>query len=94
VAKREKPDLMTLDITMPGKSGSEVYAAIRKDKDIKSLPVCIITGNPELRKLIYDRHVTKPDGYVDKPITEEGLLVNVRKILDLKAEGKKAEVSN
>ncbi len=81
IALREKPDLMTLDITMPGKSGTEVFEEIKGIKELRSMLVCIITGQPELRKLIYERAVSKPDGYVDKPISEESLLVNIRRIL-------------
>ena len=88
VARAEKPDLMTLDITMPGKSGQEVYEEIRADKELRDIKVCIVTGQPELRKLIYQRAVTKPDGYVDKPISEESLLLNVRKILEHDKEEK------
>lgn len=90
MARAEKPDMMTLDITMPGKSGEEVYTEIRSDKELRHVKICIITGKPELRKLIYQRAVTTPDGYVDKPITEENLLLNVRKIL----EHDKEEASN
>ncbi|MBU0755625.1 MAG: response regulator [Planctomycetes bacterium] len=84
IARREKPDLMTLDLSMPGKSGTEVFEIFRKDRDLRSIPICIVTGKPELRKLIYDRAVIKPEGYVDKPISEETLLLNVRKILELR----------
>jgi len=83
LARREKPDLITLDITMPGKSGSEVFEIMRNDPELKSIPICIITGKPELRKLIYDRAVIPPEGYVDKPITEDGLLLNLRKLLKI-----------
>ncbi len=89
VAKRENPDLITLDITMPGKNGKEVFEAMRKDPGLKSIPVCIITGQPELRKLIYDRNVPPPNGYIDKPISEESLLKNVRRILEVKHKAKK-----
>ncbi|MFH2056995.1 MAG: response regulator, partial [bacterium] len=89
LARAEKPDLMTLDITMPGKSGEEVYEEIRADKELREIKICIVTGKPELRKLIYQRAVTTPDGYVDKPITEETLLLNVRKILEHDKEEKK-----
>jgi CheY-like chemotaxis protein len=82
-ALREKPDLMTLDISMPGKSGIEVFEELRNNPELKRIPVCIITGKPELRKLIYDRHFMPPEGYLDKPITEEGLLFNMRKILEV-----------
>ncbi|MFC1575711.1 response regulator [Gemmatimonadota bacterium] len=83
VARREKPDLVTLDITMPEKSGAEVYAEMREDDELRSIPVCIVSGQPELRKLIYQRVVPAPDGYLDKPIHEDKLLLSVRKILAL-----------
>ena len=88
-ARVEKPDLITLDVTMPGMTGSEVFEILRTEPELKEIPVCIMTGQPELRKYIYERAVLPPEGYLDKPITEEGLLTNVRKILDLKQEGQK-----
>ena len=82
-ARKDKPNLMTLDISLPGKSGVEIFEEIRNDSELKRIPICIITGKPELRKLIYDRAVTPPEGYVDKPITKDTLLLNIRKILKL-----------
>ena len=83
LARKEKPHLMTLDISMPGKSGDEVFEEMRNDPELKSIPVCVITGQPELRKLIYDRPVPPPEGYLNKPADEETLLLNIRKILKL-----------
>ncbi|MCP4582210.1 MAG: response regulator [candidate division Zixibacteria bacterium] len=83
LARSEKPDLMTLDITMPGKSGIDVFETLRKDPDLESIPVCVVTGKPEMRKLIYDRPVSPPEGYVDKPVNEDDLVLNIRKILKL-----------
>jgi CheY-like chemotaxis protein len=83
LARLEKPDLITLDISMPGKSGVEVYDDIKRDKDLRSIPICIITGKPELRKLIYEHPDSHPEGYIDKPITEEGLILNLRKIFEV-----------
>ncbi len=83
VARREKPDLMTLDLGMPGTSGTEVYMTLRADPDLHGMPICIITGQPELRQLIYEGDGRKPEGYVDKPITEKSLLTNVRKVLNV-----------
>jgi CheY-like chemotaxis protein len=83
IARKEKPDLMTLDISMPGKSGVEVFDHFREDHELKSIPICIITGKPELRKLIYERPESPPDGYIDKPITEKDLILNLKKILEI-----------
>ena len=83
IARSEKPDLVTLDITMPGKGGAQVYEEMREDADLHSVPVCIVSGQPELRKLIYQRVVPPPDGYLDKPINEDSLLRIVKKLLAL-----------
>jgi Fe-S oxidoreductase/ActR/RegA family two-component response regulator len=87
IAKRELPDLITLDINMPGKDGGWVFEQLRTDKATATTPVCIISGKPELRRLIYERSVPAPDGYLDKPVDEDTLLRNVRKIIDLAARG-------
>jgi CheY-like chemotaxis protein len=83
IARREKPDLITLDLSMPGTSGSDVFEKMRKDPDLRELPIFIITGQPELRRLIYNRDSRSPEGYLDKPITEDSLLMNVRKVLNV-----------
>ncbi len=85
LARKEKPDLMTLDLSMPGKSGVEVFVIIREDPELCEIPICIITGKPEMRKLIYERPAhASPEGYLDKPVSEKTLVRNVRKILELR----------
>ena len=83
LARKEKPDVLTLDLHMPGRDVGEVFDLIRKDPELEDLKICIITGKPELRKLIYERSVRPPEGYVDKPVDEKRLLVNVRKVLEV-----------
>jgi CheY-like chemotaxis protein len=83
MARREKPDVLTLDLQMPGRDVGEVFELLRKDPELEDLRICIITGKPELRKLIYDRAVRPPEGYVDKPVDEKRLLLNVRKVLEV-----------
>ncbi len=91
VARRERPDLLTLDLSMPGRDVGEVFETLRKDPGLENLKICVITGRPELRKLIYDRSVRVPEGYLDKPVSEDELLRTVRKILEL-SQGTKAEL--
>jgi CheY-like chemotaxis protein len=83
LARSEKLDLVTLDLSMPGMDGGAVFETIRRDPELAALRVCIITGKPELRRLIYDRPVPPPEGYLDKPVDEETLLFHVRRILDV-----------
>ena len=82
-ARYEMPDLMTLDISMPGMDGSQVFEIMRGDPVLKKIPVCIISGKPELRRLIYQRTIPLPEGCLDKPVNEKSLLMTVRKILSL-----------
>jgi CheY-like chemotaxis protein len=71
---------------MPGKDAGEVFEMLRNNPDMADVKICVITGRPELRQTIYDRSVTPPDGYLDKPVDEERLMVNVRKILAIPHE--------
>jgi CheY-like chemotaxis protein len=83
MVRREKPDLLTLDLEMPGRDVGDVFETLRNDPQFAELKVCVITGRPELRKLIYQRAVRPPEGYLTKPVTEESLLLAVRKLLEL-----------
>ncbi|MFC1500770.1 response regulator, partial [Candidatus Zixiibacteriota bacterium] len=86
LARTLKPDLLTLDLHMPGRDVGEVFEMLREDPELNALKICVITGRPELRKLIYDRSVRRPEGYLDKPVDEERLMLNVRKILEIAHE--------
>jgi CheY-like chemotaxis protein len=44
VLKREKPDLIILDIMMPGRSGWEIIDILKSDSDLKDTPIIISTG--------------------------------------------------
>jgi Fe-S oxidoreductase len=84
-AKTHKPDLLTLDLSMPGKSAGEVFELLRQDPELQDLKICIITGRPELRGTIYDRDVQAPNGYLDKPVEDEALVRAIRKIFEVTA---------
>jgi len=87
MARREKPDVLTLDLHMPGRDVGEVFEILRKDPELEDLKICIITGKPELRRLIYERSVRPPEGYVDKPVDEKRLVLNIRKVLEVVHQG-------
>ena len=70
----ERPDVLTLDINMPGMDVGEVYERLRSDADLGQLKICIISGRPELRGVLFDRFDKKPDGFLDKPVRAEDLV--------------------
>jgi CheY-like chemotaxis protein len=82
-AREKLPDLITLDISMPGRSGAEVFAQLRNDDELANIPVCIVTGAVEFRAVLYHRSVAPPDGYVQKPVEPERLMVTVRRLLEV-----------
>jgi CheY-like chemotaxis protein len=84
LAKREKPDLITLDISMPGKDGVEVFRELRGSPATAGTAICVVTGHPEFREVIYAASVDKPDGYMNKPVSPNDLVDGLRRILDLK----------
>ena len=87
--KRDRPDLVTLDITMPEASGTRFYKEIRLDPDLSSIPVIIVTAVTGLggdkyayEKFISNRHlVPAPEAYFPKPIDREEFLKTVGEIL-------------
>jgi CheY-like chemotaxis protein len=81
VALKEKPDLMTLDISMPEKSGIKFYREMKADDRWKQIPIIIVTGvSEDFRKFISSRHqVPPPEGYLSKPINREEILELVKK---------------
>ena len=63
------PDLILLDLNLPGKSGSEVLADLKKDDELKVIPVIILTTSQAEQDIIqcYKLHancfVNKPFGF-------------------------------
>lgn len=83
IARDKRPDLITLDVSMPGKDGVETFDEMRRDPATSAIAVCVITGHPEFRKVIYDRTAVPPEGYMDKPVQEKELVDNLRRIFEL-----------
>ena len=88
-ARSEKPDLITLDISMPEESGVRFYRELKADPDLAGIPVVIVTGvtgygyRPEdFQKFISSRkHIPPPEGFVAKPIDRDELLKGVTSLL-------------
>lgn len=77
------PDLISLDIAMPEKSGVAVYRKLKEDDRLKSIPVIIITGiSDDFKKFISSRRqVPPPEGYISKPVDHEQFLKMVQDLL-------------
>ena len=81
-ARAEKPDLITLDMSMPGQSGVRALAELKADDVLKKIPVIIVTGIGEPMKSFLDRMKKAPtaEGFISKPIEEAELLGLAKKL--------------
>jgi len=81
--RAKRPDLVTLDITMPEQSGVRAYREIKTDPELARTPVIIVTGiASEFEQFISSRkQVPPPEGYVSKPIDKDRLVAMVRTLL-------------
>ena len=72
----QKPDLITLDVSMPEMSGVKFYRTIRANEEWKSIPIIIITGvSDDFKNFISSRSkVPPPEGYLSKPVEADDLL--------------------
>ena len=84
VARAKSPDLITLDITMPGMSGIEVLTELRRDQNLSQIPVIIITGVSGFDKLVDYREVRPPEGFMHKPIDLMYLLKTIEEIIGMR----------
>jgi CheY-like chemotaxis protein len=82
LAREQSPDLITLDITMPGMSGIEVLTKLRRDDHLEPIPVVIITGVTSFDRLTDYRDVRAPEGFLQKPVDLVLLLSTIQSILD------------
>ncbi len=80
LASKLKPDLIILDIVMPGLSGLEVLRLLKSKKTTKNIPVIIVSAlNRDVdRKYAEDYGA---DAYVPKPFTISEILIEVDKLL-------------
>jgi CheY-like chemotaxis protein len=69
VVRKEKPDLITLDLQLPGEWGPRFYRKLRKDKEYRDIPVIVVSG-------IDGDHAVKNAvvAFVKKPFDPEKLI--------------------
>jgi CheY-like chemotaxis protein len=90
--RKGPPALVSLDITMPNKSGVRFYREMREDPTLRAIPIVIVTGvtNPWASKagkgtlqdfLSTRKQVPPPDGYFEKPVKRDAYLAKVAGIL-------------
>ena len=90
IISRQPPDLILLDVMMPGMDGYEVAGKIKSDPDTKSIPVIMLTALDDRNARMLGLTAGAED-FLTKPVDRAELSVRVRNLLRIKAYGDKLQ---
>jgi len=82
-AKSDKPDLVTLDITMDQESGMRALKNLQGTEETKNIPIIICTGvSPDMKQFIErTKQLNAPAAFMEKPIDRDALLAKVKELI-------------
>jgi len=84
--KKEIPDLISLDLVMPKKSGARLYRELSKNEKWSKIPVIIVTGHArdDLGKAdLKELTMSGPGIYLEKPVKPHNYIAAIKKILNM-----------
>jgi len=80
MAKRERPDLIVLDLMLPGRDGFAVFRELRRDTRTANTPVIMLTARAQTQDRIQGLEAGADD-YLTKPFSPKELILRVQAIL-------------
>jgi DNA-binding response OmpR family regulator len=82
-AIEEKPDLITLDVSMPEESGVKALKELQTGEVTKNTPIIMVTGvSTDIKRFIgSSRQVHPPEAFFEKPIDRDALLEKVKELI-------------
>ena len=80
IAKRERPDLIVLDLMLPGRDGFAVFRELRRDSRTATTPVIMLTARAQTQDRIQGLEAGADD-YLTKPFSPKELILRVQAIL-------------
>ncbi len=87
--EREKPDLVILDIMLPGQNGFDICRKMKSHPDLKNIPVIILSAKGEELDVILGLELGADD-YVAKPFSPKVLFSRIKAVLRRGKEPEKA----
>ncbi len=91
-AQQDKPDLILLDVMMPGMSGIEVMQELRRNQETRIIPVIFVSADASEQTQL-DGLELGADDYLVKPVAAKVLQVRVRSLLDRKHSERKLRIA-
>lgn len=80
LANKETPDLVILDLMLPGRNGFKVFKELRLDSRTKAIPVMMLTAKAQLDDVIAGLELGADD-YLTKPFSPKELVLRVKALL-------------
>ena len=84
-AREQNPDLILLDIIMPGKDGFTVAEQLKKDPELSGIPIIMLTSfsakRGETSIPVIRGYELEAEDYIDKPVTPDELLRRVERYI-------------
>ncbi|MBN1964449.1 MAG: response regulator [Anaerolineae bacterium] len=84
VLELEMPNLIILDVMMPGMDGIELCRLLRQRPEMKELPILILSARGDAKSVMSGMDAGASD-YLPKPILHHDLVAKVRRMLDMDA---------
>jgi DNA-binding response OmpR family regulator len=84
LVRKEKPDLVLLDLMMPDMDGWEVYQQMKADEATRDIPVIVVTAKAQSIDKVLGLHIAKVDDYIAKPFSPQELLASIDTVLGRK----------
>lgn len=84
--QQDQPDMISLDLVMPQRSGAKFYHDLQKHPEFSKIPVMIVTGHAhdELGKVDFDSLTMSGVGvYLEKPVTPSTYIDAVCRVLNI-----------
>ncbi|MEJ2364343.1 MAG: response regulator [Deltaproteobacteria bacterium] len=79
-AQNEKPDLIILDVMLPGMNGYKVCRLLKFDEKFKHIPIIMLTAEAQEKDRLTGKE-TGADFYMTKPFSADKLLAKVKEYL-------------
>ena len=76
-----RPDLILLDLNLPGMDGREVLAEIKSDDNLSSIPVVVLTTSTAQQDLLY-AYGLRANSYVNKPIDRDRFNDMIKSVME------------
>lgn len=74
-----RPDIILLDLTLPGKDGREVLAEVKQEEELQSIPIVILTASADHEDFLRSQQLNVDD-YLTKPVNLKKFIAVVKQL--------------